>query len=241
MVIPTAKSVHPTQEYAATQPQSEAVHEAPEEESKDIDLVGMCTDAARRCLKMAEQLGAEGGQHAIAAAELLASAVKRDTTVSKDELFGFGEKLGEAATAALAKYSHTKQQDAKAAEKREVEAAPQVPPSPEQVRYMRYRELTIKLETMPASDPDRAAVQSEVDSIEVEFELEAVERERDSFQYQAFGKVRERMIEDLATRVMIAASPTEAVSAFKEQIALRIETLDAMRKQLPKRPGYQFA
>ena len=97
---------------------------------------------------------------------------------------------------------------------------------------MRYRELTTKLETMSASDPERAAVQSEVDSIEREFELEAVVRERESFQYQAFGKVRERMIEDLATRVMIAASPTEAVSAFEEQLALRMETLDTMRKQL---------
>ena len=240
MVIPTAKSVHPTQE-SATPPQSNSVHEAPEVEFADIDLVGMCTDAARRCLKMSEQLGAEGGQHAIAAAELLASAVKRDTSVSKDELFGFGEKLGEAATAAFAKYSYTKQQDAKAAEKREVEAAPQVPPSPEQVRYMRYRELTIKLETMPASDPERAAVQSEVDSIEGEFESEAVGRERDSFQYQAFGKVRERMIEDLAVQVMVAANPTEAISVFKEQIARRLETLDALRKQIPKRPGYLFA
>ena len=100
MVIPTAKSVPPTQEDTAT-PQSHSVHEAPDVEFSDIDLVGMCTDAARRCLKMAEQLGAEGGQHAIAAAELLASAVKRDTTVSKDDLFGFGEKLGEAATSAL--------------------------------------------------------------------------------------------------------------------------------------------
>ena len=73
MVIPTAKSVHPTQE-SATPPQSNSVYEVFEVEFADIDLVGMCTDAARRCLKMAEQLGYEPNPAAQALAAKFAAS-----------------------------------------------------------------------------------------------------------------------------------------------------------------------
>lgn len=187
---------------------------AGEEGSPDKPISEVIFDKALSMLTTSERLGADGGQHAMAGADLMATAVKANQPSPRDVI-----ELGERIAKAVIGIREAHQ--------------PHIDPPPVPPEIAKYEELQNKVMSGKATEEERAEFKTILDA-EVE---KGCAHRKVFFARRAFEATRNRIIEDIAQRATErhfgGGSKDEFVTKLQAEIEEAFHAIDALEQSLP--------
>lgn len=215
----------------SSQPQADQAEPNPEEDepSAEQSRSDQIYAAAINLLDAAMKLGKDGGQHALAASEMMATAVKAAEPGIRDWIM-LGEQIGQVAFAV--RDAHRSHQASP-----RVEDVQDAVLSPKELRWKRYSELRRKVEAKTATE----AEQKELEQIDAEMSAEVLQATRTRFYREVFDRTREHLIANIGTchAVALQNDPSdEKIQRFHQDVKKAIDTLEALERTLPDAPPY---
>ena len=250
MVIPTAsipKSTEPNRAESSSPEGGTTVapdgNAAAEEEAKEEvhiptirrnDVLIFLSHHADRCMELAEKLGKDGGQHALAAAHFLDSAIRgageAENAKKQTELIGQCYELGmQIADSMKARHQP--------GPKKTETPAPQVELSPKEKRWQRFYELRVKVEAKTASEEE----QKEFQQIDAEMSADVRKATRNELYWDVFRKIRSELIDTIAAKhvgaIVSSDRPIDATE-FQSSVQHAIEQLEALQLAFPEPPPF---
>lgn len=227
---------------ASSQAQADQADPNPEEDepSGEQSRPDQIYAAAINLLDAAMKLGKDGGQHALAASEMMATAVKaaepggRDWIKLGEQMIKLGEQIGQVAFAV--RDAHRSHQASP-----RVEDVQEAVLSPKEQRWERYTELRRKVEAKTATE----AEQKELEQIDAEMSAEVLQATRTRFYREVFDRTREHLIANIGTchAVALQNDPSgekiqRKIQRFHQDVNKAIDTLEALERTLPDAPPY---